>query len=258
MNPNDPKAALNAAAKNMASYVRKYGGYENALRAYNAGPGAIQRSKGYSETNHYVATILRGKDPKRLGRASGGGGGGGGSATASSTTPLRAKFDPGDTSSALSSLVSELSSSRQAPSVTAPAPPAHAAGPTTPTGYGDLSSSGTGASEHSQVSDALSRLAELQPAQGGISTATSGGKTVSSTNRWGGKGGKGVVEVGGGKVDLRPRGGYKGTNGPVADFSGSGRRSACRSRHPSATTPTRTRARAQITTSATRTPPRGT
>ena len=61
----------------MAAYVKKYGGYENALRAYNAGPGAIEASKGFSETNHYVATILGGKDPKRLGTPEGGGGGGG-------------------------------------------------------------------------------------------------------------------------------------------------------------------------------------
>ncbi len=67
VNPMDPDAALNAAAKNMANYVKKYGGYENALRAYNAGPGAIQRSRGYSETNNYVSKILRGRDPGKLG-----------------------------------------------------------------------------------------------------------------------------------------------------------------------------------------------
>ncbi len=66
VNPLDPKAALNAAAKNMAAYVRRYGSYENALRAYNAGPAAIERSKGFSETNNYVAKILRGRDPKRV------------------------------------------------------------------------------------------------------------------------------------------------------------------------------------------------
>jgi hypothetical protein len=64
VNPNDPVASLDAAAKNMASYVRKYGSYENALRAYNAGPAAIQKSKGYAETNKYVQNILRGKSPK--------------------------------------------------------------------------------------------------------------------------------------------------------------------------------------------------
>lgn len=67
VNPLKPREALDAAAKNMASYVMKYGSYENALRAYNAGPGAIQASKGYSETNNYVKTILGGKDPGKLG-----------------------------------------------------------------------------------------------------------------------------------------------------------------------------------------------
>lgn len=63
VNPNDPKAALDAAAKHMAGYVRKYGSYEAALRAYNAGEGAIEASKGYKETNAYVKKILGGKDP---------------------------------------------------------------------------------------------------------------------------------------------------------------------------------------------------
>jgi cell wall-associated NlpC family hydrolase len=60
VDPMNPRQALDAAAKNMAGYVRQYGGYENALRAYNAGPGAIERSKSFPETNHYVATILGG------------------------------------------------------------------------------------------------------------------------------------------------------------------------------------------------------
>lgn len=64
VNPLDPTAALDAAARNMAGYVRRYGGYENALRAYNAGPGAIEKSKRYRETNNYVRTILGGRTPK--------------------------------------------------------------------------------------------------------------------------------------------------------------------------------------------------
>ena len=100
VNPNDPKAALRAAAKNMAQYVKKYGSYENALRAYNAGPGAIEKSKGYSETNHYVQTILRGRDPKRLGSRRGGGGSEGGGREGSPGfgipgTPLSQEYTPG-------------------------------------------------------------------------------------------------------------------------------------------------------------------
>src|SRR5688500_1398789 len=71
VNPNDPIASLNASAKNMASYVKKYGSYENALRAYNAGPAAIEASKNYSETNNYVKKILRGNSgPSSIGTPS--------------------------------------------------------------------------------------------------------------------------------------------------------------------------------------------
>lgn|SRR5262245_6594739 len=71
VNPNDPVASLNAAAKNMASYVKKFGSYENALRAYNAGPGNVKASHGFSETNAYVNKIMRGeKDPSNLGSTS--------------------------------------------------------------------------------------------------------------------------------------------------------------------------------------------
>jgi hypothetical protein len=71
VNPRDPVAALDAAAKNMAAYVKTYGGgtkdpvkmraaYDNALRAYNAGPGAVEASKGkgYGETKEYVNKII--------------------------------------------------------------------------------------------------------------------------------------------------------------------------------------------------------
>lgn len=58
VNPDDPVASLDAAARNMAQYVQRYGGIENALRAYNAGPGAIEKSRGYRETNNYVRSIL--------------------------------------------------------------------------------------------------------------------------------------------------------------------------------------------------------
>lgn len=63
VDPMNPIAALDAAAQNMARYIRDYGGWENALRAYNAGPGAIEASRGYSETNAYVSKILRGQNP---------------------------------------------------------------------------------------------------------------------------------------------------------------------------------------------------
>lgn len=74
VNPDDPVAALNAAAKNMAGYIKTFQGgkaagqetdpekvrnaYEKALRAYNAGPAAVEASKKYAETNRYVQKII--------------------------------------------------------------------------------------------------------------------------------------------------------------------------------------------------------
>lgn len=67
VDPNNPAQALGAAAKHMANYVKKYGSYEAALRAYNAGEGAIEKSKGFGETNAYVKKILmNGRDPGKL------------------------------------------------------------------------------------------------------------------------------------------------------------------------------------------------
>lgn len=68
VNPRDPIASLRAAARAMASYVRRYGSYRNALVAYNAGPGAVGRGTLPAETQNYISSIL-----------GGGGGGDGGS-----------------------------------------------------------------------------------------------------------------------------------------------------------------------------------
>jgi hypothetical protein len=64
VNPNKPRQALDAAAKHMAGYVHQFGSYENALRAYNAGPGNVKASHGFSETNNYVKSILSGRTPQ--------------------------------------------------------------------------------------------------------------------------------------------------------------------------------------------------
>ena len=74
VNPDDPVAALDAAAKNMAAYTKTFLGgkspgeetdpvklrqaTEKALRAYNAGPGAVEASRKYAETNAYVNKII--------------------------------------------------------------------------------------------------------------------------------------------------------------------------------------------------------
>lgn len=74
VNPDDPVAALDAAARNMSGYIKTFLGgkkpssvtdpiklreaYEKGLRAYNAGPGAVEASKKYAETNRYVQKII--------------------------------------------------------------------------------------------------------------------------------------------------------------------------------------------------------
>ena len=59
--PTDPEAAIDAQGKMMSGLLRQFGSVPLALAAYNAGPGAVQRSGGvppYPETRHYVARIL--------------------------------------------------------------------------------------------------------------------------------------------------------------------------------------------------------
>lgn len=74
VDPRDPSAALDAAARNMSGYIKTYLGgkkpgevtdpvqlrqaYEKGLRAYNAGPAAVEASKKYDETNRYVQKII--------------------------------------------------------------------------------------------------------------------------------------------------------------------------------------------------------
>lgn len=67
LNDNRVSDDLDASAKNMAAYVKKYGSYENALRAYNAGPGNIEASRGFPETNAYVQKILNGSNSSSSG-----------------------------------------------------------------------------------------------------------------------------------------------------------------------------------------------
>lgn len=70
VNPWNPYAALRAAARLMASYVKWYGGdYAKALAAYNAGSGWVGRAVAHCgvqwrvclpvETQRYISLILR-------------------------------------------------------------------------------------------------------------------------------------------------------------------------------------------------------
>src|SRR5262245_23582456 len=65
VDPTDPYASLDAAARLMKSNLGSYGGdYAKALAAYNAGPGNVDKYGGvppFEETQRYVSTILGGR-----------------------------------------------------------------------------------------------------------------------------------------------------------------------------------------------------
>lgn len=73
VNPLDPVAALSAAAKLMANYVRQYGSEAAALASYNAGPAAYQSAVGKggsnwmsylpAETQNYINEITKNSSP---------------------------------------------------------------------------------------------------------------------------------------------------------------------------------------------------
>jgi hypothetical protein len=57
VNPDDPKAALQAYVDHMADYVKQYG-TRGALIAYNAGPGRVGSSHLPQETTDYINKIM--------------------------------------------------------------------------------------------------------------------------------------------------------------------------------------------------------
>lgn len=62
INPLDTTQAINGMAKLLASYKNRFGSWDLALAAYNAGPGAVQQYKGippYPETQNYVKNIMQ-------------------------------------------------------------------------------------------------------------------------------------------------------------------------------------------------------
>jgi hypothetical protein len=57
--PFDPKQAIDASARYLASHLRRYGSIRLAVAAYNAGPGAVTtRVPQNGETEHYVARVM--------------------------------------------------------------------------------------------------------------------------------------------------------------------------------------------------------
>jgi len=63
VDPHDPIQNLDGGARYLKAMFLKFGTWRLALAAYNAGPKAVERYEGippYSETTHYVATVLEG------------------------------------------------------------------------------------------------------------------------------------------------------------------------------------------------------
>ena len=61
VDPHDPIQNLDGGARYLKAMFLKFGDWDLALAAYNAGPAAVEKYAGippYSETTHYVATVL--------------------------------------------------------------------------------------------------------------------------------------------------------------------------------------------------------
>lgn len=68
--PLDPAESIEGGAAYLASMMQRFGGNaEEALAAYNAGPGAVEQYNGvppYPETEQYVARVLQNAQTYRL------------------------------------------------------------------------------------------------------------------------------------------------------------------------------------------------
>lgn len=65
-NAYDPVQNLTGSARYLGQQLKRFGSYEKALAAYNAGPGNVERYGGippFKETQNYVKTILGGVQP---------------------------------------------------------------------------------------------------------------------------------------------------------------------------------------------------
>jgi len=62
VNPNDPEQNLEGGIRYLKDLAKQFGNLNEALAAYNAGPGAVKKYKGippYAETQEYVKKIRK-------------------------------------------------------------------------------------------------------------------------------------------------------------------------------------------------------
>jgi hypothetical protein len=178
-------------------------GVEGALRGYNAGEGAIQRSRSFPETNAYVQRILRGGNPGRVPALPGGSSGapqaqGGGSIT--TTIPgVRGAAGMPQGSEGLVELLTALEAKPQPRQSAGLMAPAHSAQPVMPQGAMIPQGGGGPAPKGPDVAELL---AAIQTSGGGDVVNAPGNEGGTRTSSFGG-----VPVVGAAPVGGRLRGG---------------------------------------------------
>jgi hypothetical protein len=172
VNPRDPWQNLVGGARYLKQQLHTFGNYGDALRAYNAGPGAVRQSHGYAETNAYVQKILRGANPAAGTRAPRAGSAGPAPTASSAPSGLGGlTSDPGS-SGDVSALLSLLTQKRQAPASMGVQAPAFSARPAMPAGY-QAPVSGGGPEPRQDIN----QLLELVRTQGGAGPTGGGSAT---------------------------------------------------------------------------------
>jgi murein DD-endopeptidase MepM/ murein hydrolase activator NlpD len=195
VDPYNPRQNLVGGARYLKQQLGRFGNYSDALRAYNAGPGAVRASHGYAETNAYVQKILHGLNPPAIR-------GGGGQATRGVPAPAVAPSNGGlgglgsaqGPAGDVSSLLGLLNQKRPAQGSMEIQAPAFSARPAMPGGYQAPISSSGGARD---TGTDIGQLLQLVRTQAGTGTpGTLGGTDApDATGGTGGTGGTAAPAV---------------------------------------------------------------